>query len=539
MDGLRVSAGAERSYLGKYRLIAMLGRGGMATVHLAVMHGPSGFNKLVVLKQIHAEYAEDPEVMGMFLDEARLAARLSHPNVVQTNEVGQDGGRHFMAMEYLDGQPLNRILHRLGARGGLPLKMHLQVIVDLLGGLHHAHELADYDGSPLGVVHRDINPQNIFVTYDGIVKVVDFGVAKARSSVVQTRFGIVKGKISYMAPEQARSELVDRRADIFAVGVMLWEAVTHTRPWKGVTEMAVMKSLIHGEFPALRAAAPDVPEALEAIVMKALAPRRDDRYATAAALQADLEAYLESTGERVSARDLSKLVLDLFASDRAAIKAVVEAQLRSDGASSHLPTIDPTTTPDICLKRAGSAAPRREPTASDPTGRPTGPSAFATSVPELSHVAPRTRGARVWVGALTLVAASAALALWLHGTPAARQAARLAPEAAVIANAQASSMVAVQLDVTPADARVFLDDKLLSGGPLPALIPRDEGAHRLRIEAPGFVSRIESVSLDKNLSLTIALVSEPTDREARPTVKPSRPAGKRRRLDVSNPYASR
>lgn len=538
MDGLRV-AGAERTYLGKYRLIAMLGRGGMATVHLAIMHGPSGFNKLVVLKQIHTEYAEDPEVMGMFLDEARLAARLSHPNVVQTNEVGQDGGRHFMAMEYLDGQPLNRVLHRLGAHGGLPLKMHLQIIVDLLGGLHHAHELADYDGSPLGVVHRDINPQNIFVTYDGVVKVVDFGVAKARSSVVQTRFGIVKGKISYMAPEQARSELVDRRADIFAVGVMLWEAVTRTRPWKGVTEMAVMKSLVHGEFPALRGAAPDVPEALEAIITKALAPSRDDRYATAAALQTDLEAYLESTGERVSARELSRLVSDIFASDRVAIKAVVEAQLRGGGASSHLPMIDPTTTPDICIKRHGSVAPQREPAGSDPTGRPTGPSAFATSVSEASPVVPRTRDLRVWVGALALATASAALGLWLHGARGERRTASVAPESAVVMNTNASSMIAVRLDVTPSDARVFLDDKLLAGGPVATLISRDDGAHRLRIEAPGFVSRIESVSLDKDLSLTIALAAEPTDREARPAIKSSRPASKRRRLDVSNPYASR
>src|SRR5689334_3257328 len=194
------AAGANS--LGKYRLIAELGHGGMAEVYLAVVRGPAGFNKLVVVKQIRPQLAEDPEFLAMFLDEARLAARLSHPNVVQTNEVGQEGERHFLAMEYLDGQPLSRINQRLGPKGGLPLVMHLRVIADLLGGLHYAHELSDYDGTPLGVVHRDVTPHNIFITYDGVVKVVDFGIAKARDALTLTKVGIIKGKIAYMAPEQ-------------------------------------------------------------------------------------------------------------------------------------------------------------------------------------------------------------------------------------------------------------------------------------------------------------------------------------------------
>jgi eukaryotic-like serine/threonine-protein kinase len=208
--------------LGSYRLLAPLGQGGMAAVHLAVKRGPAGFNKLVVVKQILPKYATEPEMVSMFLDEARLAARLNHPNLVQTNEVGVAGGQHFLAMEYLDGQPLNRILQRLSAHDGLPLAVHLQVIAEILGGLHHAHELADYDGSSLGVVHGDVNPQNVFVTYDGLVKVIDFGVATARTALTKARPGIIKGKPSYMSPEQLTAERLDRRADIFAVGVMLW-----------------------------------------------------------------------------------------------------------------------------------------------------------------------------------------------------------------------------------------------------------------------------------------------------------------------------
>src|SRR5277367_189 len=309
--------------LGKYRLIAGIGHGGMATVHLAVVNGPAGFNKLVVVKQIHARYAEDPEMLAMFLSEARLTARLSHPNVAQTNEYWQEGRYHCIAMEFLDGQPLNRILHRLGDRGGLPLALHLRVIADLLNGLHYAHELNDYDGRPLGIVHRDVTPHNIFVTYDGAVKVVDFGIAKTACSSVHTGVGIIKGKIAYMAPEHARADEVDRRADIFAAGVMLWEAVTGARPWNGLAERTIAKRLSDGQFPSARALKPDLPPALEAILLKALAHDPDDRYATAAELQADIEAYLEASGQHPTSRALGKLVSTHFEAERTAIRAMI------------------------------------------------------------------------------------------------------------------------------------------------------------------------------------------------------------------------
>src|ERR1700761_3781049 len=263
MEGAQ-SSGSGNS-LGKYRLIAELGHGGMAEVYLAVVRGPAGFNKLGVIKQIRPQLAAGPGVLGMFLDEAKLAARLSHPNVVQTNEVGQEGDTHFLMMEYLDGQPLNRITQRLGKRGGLPLHMHLQIIVDLLGGLHYAHELTDYDGTPLGVVHRDITPHNVFVTYEGQVKVVDFGIAKAMNSSSETRTGVLKGKVAYMAPEQARGERVDRRADIFSVGVLLWEAVTGRRLWKGVPDITILQRLLNGDIPTPKSVKPDVDDKLEAI----------------------------------------------------------------------------------------------------------------------------------------------------------------------------------------------------------------------------------------------------------------------------------
>src|SRR5580700_9413380 len=310
--------------LSKYRLIAELGHGGIAEVFLAVVRGPAGFNKLVVIKQIRPQLAEDPEFLGMFLDEARLAARLSHPNVVQTNEVGEENHRYFIAMEYLEGQPLNRVIHRLQKAGGLSLAMNLRVIADALAGLHHAHELTDYDGTPLGVVHRDVTPHNVFITYDGLVKVVDFGIAKALNSSSETRTGVLKGKVAYMAPEQARGERVDRRADLFSMGVMMWEAATGKRLWKGVPDITILQRLLSGEIQTPRSVKPEVPEKLETIIMKALSHQREDRYETAADLQNAVDAYLEETGERASARDVGKLIGTHFEADRHKIKGIIE-----------------------------------------------------------------------------------------------------------------------------------------------------------------------------------------------------------------------
>jgi eukaryotic-like serine/threonine-protein kinase len=346
----------------KYRPIAELGQGGMAQVFLAMSSGPVGFNKLVVIKQIREQFAEDPEFLTMFLDEARLAARLNHPNVVQTNEVGGDGKRFFICMEYLEGQPLNRILSRVGVARGLTLGMQLRVLVDALAGLHHAHELCDFDGRPLQVVHRDATPHNIFVTYAGQVKVVDFGIAKALSSSSETRTGVLKGKVAYMAPEQAMGEKVDRRADIFSMGMILWEMLVGKRLFKGMPDVAVLQKIVNGTVPSPSTANPDVSAELERVCMKALTHARDDRYATAADMAADLEKAVDDLGLKGSSRDTGKLIETFFASEREKIKQLVEAQTtqqrmsdpgtfdpRATGSSlrlAKLPVLDhPTTEP--------------------------------------------------------------------------------------------------------------------------------------------------------------------------------------------------
>jgi serine/threonine-protein kinase len=214
------------SVVGRYRLLAAVGHGGMSDVYVAAALGPAGFQKLLVVKELRPPLAQDPDFLAMFLDEARLAARLSHPNIVQTYEVFSDAGRYFIAMEYLEGQPLHRVLAHYAERGRAPLPEYLRLLADTCAGLHHAHELVDYDGTALS--------------------------AKARDSSAESRVGLLKGKLGYMAPEQARGERIDRRADVFAVGVMLWELIAGRRMWRSVGEVEVLKRLVAGEIPELR-----------------------------------------------------------------------------------------------------------------------------------------------------------------------------------------------------------------------------------------------------------------------------------------------
>ena len=324
-----MAARPENLSVGKYRFLLELGSGGMGDVFLAVAQGPAGFNKLQVIKRLRPELAEDPEFLAMFLNEARIAARLNHPNVVQTNEVSEHQDEYFIAMEYLEGQSLYSITKRaLSAnKQRFPLAMHLHVLAEACEGLHYAHELADFDGTPLQLVHRDCSPQNIFVTYEGQVKVLDFGIAKAADSATFTRTGVLKGKVPYMPPEQLEGRFVDRRADIFAIGAMLWEAATGTRLWKGFNDIQIANRLQLGEIPRPREFEPTVDPKLDMLVMKALAPNPDHRFQTAAELHAAIDQYVGRLGG-VRRRELGKYVAGLFTDTRRTVRDRLEEELR-------------------------------------------------------------------------------------------------------------------------------------------------------------------------------------------------------------------
>ena len=327
----------------RYRFIGEIGRGGMANVYLTATRGAlGGFQKLVVIKLLRADLAEEQEFRQMFLAEARLAARLNHPHVVQTYDVGEDDGRYYLAMEYVDGQTLESVRRAPDSARIFPPRLQLHVLVHVLAGLHYAHELTDYDGKPLNVVHRDVTPSNILLGYDGRVKLVDFGVAKALDSGTQTRAGVVKGKTGYMAPEAfTDSGHVDRRADIYSVGVLLWETLVGRRMWKHLGTTDRLQRAIEGEIEPLRQLLPELPQPLEQICLKALQPRPEDRYATAAELQADLEAFLDRHPPRASDREIAQVISEAFAEDRKQITSVIEHQLKNDADVKTLPDLTP------------------------------------------------------------------------------------------------------------------------------------------------------------------------------------------------------
>ncbi|WP_394821506.1 serine/threonine protein kinase [Pendulispora albinea] len=314
----------------KYHLILELGQGGMSRVHVAVVRGPGGFNKLQAIKRLLPTLSEDREFREMFMEEARLSAKLNHSNIVQINEVGFDGTHPFMAMEYLEGQSLDAIARRARVTNDpeFTIAMHLRIIADACAGLHYAHELTGIDGKPLGIVHRDVSPHNVFVTCAGQVKVLDFGIAKAADTSVHTRTGVLKGKCSYMSPEQFGAKHVDRRADVFSLGVMVWQAITRKRLWKGLSEAEIFQRMALRRIPSPLAVDPDLPPALVAICDRALAFYPAERYRTAAELADAIDAYLSGLPHVESARDIGKYVSSVFGESLAKIKADIETELR-------------------------------------------------------------------------------------------------------------------------------------------------------------------------------------------------------------------
>jgi serine/threonine protein kinase len=322
----KVESPASAAIGGKYQLLARLGQGGMADVFLAVARGPLGFNKLVVLKRLRSN-DEDEQALQMFLDEARLAARLKHPNIVDTYDVGQEVDSYFIAMEYLEGQPLSRVLKAIGAsQRSVEPTVWVYVVAEALHGLHHAHELHDYDGSALRIVHRDVSPHNIFVTYEAEVKVVDFGIAKTALSIAHTESGLLRGKLGYMAPEQALRENIDRRADVFAMGVVLWEALSGRRAFEG--DMAMMfAKLVQAEIPRLADVKPEIDSKLAAIVERALKKDPNDRYATAADMRDALLEYAHALAGAAGKNEVASVMASLFGDHRALIKREIEKQL--------------------------------------------------------------------------------------------------------------------------------------------------------------------------------------------------------------------
>lgn len=310
-----VSAGAEEvlpTDFGKYRLVKKIATGGMAEIFLA--HARDRPSQPIVIKRILPHLVKSAEFVSMFLDEARIAAQLQHDNIARIHDIGQQNGAYFIVMEYVHGEDIRRIYNAAyKLQRSLPLAHSIRVIADAALGLAYAHKLTDFTGRPMGVVHRDVSPQNILVTYEGGVKVVDFGIAKAANKVNQTRAGVLKGKYSYMSPEQALGDPIDHRTDIFALGIILYETTTGTRLFKRHSELATLQAIIKCEMTPPGEALPGYPPDLEEILLKALAREPDNRYDDAQALSEALYHFLHQSELYVEREVIAEFMADLFA----------------------------------------------------------------------------------------------------------------------------------------------------------------------------------------------------------------------------------
>ncbi|MEB2313507.1 MAG: protein kinase [Sorangiineae bacterium] len=280
----------EPRIIGRYALYGELAAGGMATVHFGRLVGAAGFSRTVAIKRLHPQFARDPEFVEMFLDEARIAARIQHPNVVSTLDVVAVDGEVFLVMEYVHGEALSKLVRASRARGAsVPPRIAVAGLIGALTGLHAAHEAKSERGEPLHLVHRDVSPQNVLLGVDGVARVLDFGVAKAAARVTSTRDGQVKGKVSYMAPEQLGGGDLDRRTDVFAAGIVLWEALTGQRLFDGQSPAEIINKIAETKVPPPSRVEASVPSILDAIVEKALSRDREGRFATAQAFAIALE----------------------------------------------------------------------------------------------------------------------------------------------------------------------------------------------------------------------------------------------------------
>lgn len=327
MDDEELRAGLT---LGRYELLVPIAQGGTASVWAARMKGPRGFEKIVAAKVMLAELLDDPDAETMFLDEARTVARIRHPNVAEVLDLGEERGILFLVMEWVDGEPLTVIAREARARGGVPLSIALKIAKQACAGLHAAHELLDDQGQHVGLVHRDVSPQNVMVGHDGRVKVIDFGVAKAASNQLRTSVGQMKGKVAYMAPEQALGDPVDRRTDVFALGVVLYQLITGKHPFRGDNEFATLGRIRNKEpIEPPNRVTPSLPSEVNDIVVKALSKPREGRFQTMVELQRALEKVCPTTesGNDELAAFMKSLVGGRGEKKRAAIR---EAMVRVD-----------------------------------------------------------------------------------------------------------------------------------------------------------------------------------------------------------------
>ena len=455
-------------------------------LYLAAAESVLGFDKIHALKCLKRDLAEEPEFLTMFVDEARLAARLEHPNVVRTVEVCVGEGQPAIVMEYVEGCSLHQLSH--AARSGavqVDTAHWIAIVIGIVTGLDYAHNLADFDGSPLGIVHRDVSPGNVLISSAGEVKLTDFGIAKAALRSGTTAVGTIKGKMQYMSPEQLRGDAVDARADIFAVGVLLWELVAGRAPWSSPNP----KKRVLTE--KLSQVASDVDAELDAICERALANDRAARYQTADEMLRAVEDYVARRGRRVNRHELGRLVRSAVGAQLEQRKAIVRDQLaklreaHSDWSLTRLPEVLESIPPEptsVSLRPGRRAQPSR----------------------------------KGWVYAVLLLAivgvGSAVLFFDLRSQlPVPSQAS--APAATQLDSTATPTASADEIEIyivaTPPEATIYIDGRRMPTNPHRAQVPREDASHRVRVEAPQHVPVERSLTYQDDVVVRLRLEPMP------------------------------
>lgn len=502
-------AGFQPQPFGKYLLTERIGAGGMAEIFRATAFGVEGFTKQVCIKRILPTLTSDETFIRMFVDEAKIAVNLHHANIVQVFDLGRIGEHYFIAMELVSGRDLLAIINRCRKlRRRLPVPLVLQIIAEVCRGLDYAHR-CKVEGRPAGIIHRDVSPSNILVSWEGDVKVADFGIAKAAHKEQKTATGTLKGKYGYMSPEQVRGLPIDQRSDIFAAGVLLWEALVARRLFKGETDLETLEMVRAARVEQLPSQVHRaIPQRVDGIVGRALALRPEDRYQTAAEMAGDLSDALYEMGQRVDAGRLAAFMKEIFASEIAD-----EERRERDRSSPNLPALAPQMGP---------------PTPTGPATRLDLPLQTSPQPTLRQGLSPLTLGV-IGSGLIVLAGALVVLVYWL----ASRSQALVVPVDAGVAAAPAPAAKKTSVllvDSRPPGAAVYLDDQAAwkrTPARLEGLAP---GRHRLRLELEGYRSWSRLVELDAAGKL--ALEAE-LERKSRPRVPKVRRTPKTGTLNVN------
>jgi eukaryotic-like serine/threonine-protein kinase len=499
----------DHRQFGRYTLLYRFAAGGMANLYLARFAGSDGFEKLVAIKLIHGHLTEDPAFVRMFIDEARLASAISHANVAQVIELGKVGQTHYIAMEYVEGESVSALMRRTKPS----LRCCARIIADAAAGLHAAHELKTRGGELRHVVHRDVSPQNILISYDGQVKVVDFGVARARGLLHDTDGGTVKGKFAYMAPEQAKAQPVDRRADVFALGILLYEMSVRQRLFKGENSAETLRKMMHDEIKLpSKLVGPGYPSSLEKIVLKALDRDPEGRFQTARELQGALEQFIIESGGPFLPADVGELMSQLFADQIKTKRKILE---RCDQDSSDV-------VPDVDLVTSSTSMPTIT----------TGHAALGGGL-EPAAPAPTRRSLRVPIAVSLVVLLGLGLAAYFVTTrpkptspeATAAPAAKLELLPAVVEPSAAK--ITIEIRATPKSATIVFDGKAVAN-PFSETRDEGEGAVRAVVSAPGYKSKQLDIALNRSGTWTVGLERAAASSDIKPAVRKKRQRNRRR-----------